>query len=90
MNEPLGTLVKLNLQEAWETEAGHFTPWLAREENPALLGQTLEVELELVGQEQSVGPLRAAKHRPGFVGAARQSGLDPVVCPRPDAKGAAQ
>ena len=59
MNEPLGTLVKLNLQEAWETEAGHFTPWLAREENLALLGTTLKVDLELVGQEQNVGPFRA-------------------------------
>ncbi len=59
MKEPLGTLEQLTLQDAWETEAGHFTPWLAREENLALLSRALEMDLELVGQEQGVGPFRA-------------------------------
>ena len=34
-------------------------PWLAREENLALLGETLGLELELEAVEQGVGPFRA-------------------------------
>jgi len=30
----------------WEMEAQDFTPWLAREENLAILGDTIGVELE--------------------------------------------
>lgn len=60
MNEQtLGKLEKLDLRQAWESEAGDFTPWLAQEDNLALLGKTLRIELELVAQEQNVGPFRA-------------------------------
>lgn len=55
----LGRLEKVNLRAAWANEATDFTPWLAQEENIALLGDTIGVELEVEGQEQGVGPYRA-------------------------------
>lgn len=59
-NTPLGKLEKVELREAWVTEAGDFTPWLAQPENIQLLGETIGLEdLELAGQEQAVGPFRA-------------------------------
>ena len=56
---PLGRLQHVDLRTAWISEAGGFTPWLAREENLALLGGTIGTDLELETQEQSVGPFRA-------------------------------
>ena len=41
----------------WPNEALNFTPWLA--ENIAELGEKLGMELEVVGQEVSVGPYSA-------------------------------
>lgn len=38
---PLARFDKIRLREAWPTEAGHFTPWLALTENLQLLGQAL-------------------------------------------------
>lgn len=55
----LGKLEKVDLRSVWENEAQHFTPWLAKDENLAELGETIGMELELVGQEQFVGPYRA-------------------------------
>jgi len=55
----LGTLEKVELRQAWETEAQHFTPWLATEDNLARLGDVIGIELELEAQEQHVGPFRA-------------------------------
>ena len=55
----LGTLKKIDLRDIWASEAQDFTPWLARQENLNLLGETLGLELELQGQEVSVGPFRA-------------------------------
>ncbi len=43
----------------WKREGTHFAPWLADAENRLLLGETIGTELELVGQEKSVGPFRA-------------------------------
>jgi hypothetical protein len=42
------------MRSAWLSEAGDFTPWLARPDNLAVLGETIGVELELEAQEQSV------------------------------------
>ena len=58
MND-LKTLTPVDLSEVWETEPQHFTPWLAREENLTLLGNTLGIELELEAQEINVGDFRA-------------------------------
>jgi hypothetical protein len=56
---PLGTLQEVELREIWRSEATEFTPWLAREENLAKLGEALELELEIESQERNVGPFRA-------------------------------
>ncbi|MCE5310982.1 MAG: hypothetical protein LLG20_25350 [Acidobacteriales bacterium] len=55
----LGRLQRVDLRDAWSTEAAHFTPWLAQEENLKLLGETVGIELELDSQEKDVGPFRA-------------------------------
>lgn len=55
----LGRLQRVELREVWEREAQDFTPWLAKEENIAELGRAIGLELELMGQEQNVGPYRA-------------------------------
>ena len=55
----LGRLRKIELRDIWATEAQDFTPWLASEENLTRLGEALDLELELKGQEVSVGPFRA-------------------------------
>lgn len=55
----LGRLEKVELRECWKTEAGDFTPWLAKEENIVLLGETIGLSLEVEAQEKEVGPFRA-------------------------------
>ena len=55
----LGRLQVVQLSEQWPSEAQHFTPWLAKKENIALLGEALGIELEVESQEQAVGPFRA-------------------------------
>ncbi len=59
MNTTFGKLTSVDLRTAWTREDTHFTPWLAKPENLSLLGETISVGLELVGEEQSVGPFRA-------------------------------
>jgi hypothetical protein len=55
----LGRLEKTDLRNAWNSEAGDFTPWLAEADNLELLGQAIGIELELEAQEKFVGPFRA-------------------------------
>jgi hypothetical protein len=55
----IGRLVKVDIRDLWTGEASHFTPWLASEENIALISEAIDLELELVGQEKNVGPFRA-------------------------------
>ena len=55
----LGRLEKVELRTAWSREDTDFTPWLAGEENIALLGQTIGIELEVQQEEAPVGPYRA-------------------------------
>jgi hypothetical protein len=55
----LGRLSRVELRDIWISESVDFTPWLAREENLALLGEALAIELELEAQEKAVGPFRA-------------------------------
>ncbi len=59
MTQPLGKLERVDLRAVWETEAQHFTPWLAQVDNLAILGDTIGIELELEAQEKDVGPFRA-------------------------------
>src|SRR3954454_8795457 len=60
MNKPqLGRLQRVSVRDYWLDEAREFTPWLAQEENIALLGETIDLELEVEAQERNVGPFRA-------------------------------
>ena len=49
----IGTLEQVPVRSVWPKEAGDFTPWLA--ENVELMSDALGMELELEGQEVSVG-----------------------------------
>lgn len=55
----LGQLERVNLRDVWPDEARNFTPWLAAESNISLLGDVLDMELEVQGQEMNVGPFKA-------------------------------
>jgi len=56
---PMGRLEQIDLREIWKSEATDFTPWLAQEEHLKLLGEAIDIELELEAQEKNVGPFRA-------------------------------
>jgi hypothetical protein len=58
-NIPLGRLTKVDVREVFATEAGDFTPWLAREENLTLLAEAIGITLQCEAQEKEVGPFRA-------------------------------
>jgi hypothetical protein len=55
----LGKLEKVEIRKVWAKEDAHFTPWLAREENISLLSEELNIDIEIIRQEESVGPFRA-------------------------------
>ena len=56
----LSKITKVDLRDCWKNEATDFTPWLASEENIALLADALGMnELEVKAQEEHVGPFRA-------------------------------
>ncbi len=59
--EPLGRLQRVDdIRTVWGSEAGDFTPWLAREENVALLAEAIGFnELSVEARELPVGPFRA-------------------------------
>ena len=59
MDKKLGKLEKVELRDYWTDESRDFTPWLAEPENIALLGGTLDIEMEVIEQEQAVGTYRA-------------------------------
>ena len=58
MSKSFEKLTQVELREYWKDEAGDFTPWLAEEENLTLLGDAIQMNLELVGSEQSVGDFK--------------------------------
>lgn len=55
----LGRLQRVDLRAEWIKEDRDFTPWLAREENIALLGETLNMSLEVEQEERRVGRFSA-------------------------------
>jgi Domain of unknown function (DUF4268) len=56
---PLGKFEKVALIEAWPTEDQNFTPWLGTPENIKLLGEALDMELEVEATEHPVGAFAA-------------------------------
>ncbi len=54
-----GRLTQLQLREYWTDEASDFTPWLAEEENIALVGDSIGLNIEVEAQEHNVGPFSA-------------------------------
>ena len=56
----LGRIANVDIRAVWQNEAGHFTPWLAEEENLAALGEALHLgELTLQSTELRVGDFSA-------------------------------
>lgn len=55
----IGHLEPVKVSEAWSSESGDFTPWLAKEEKLKLIGDTIGVDLQLEATEKYVGPFRA-------------------------------
>ena len=54
-----GRLESEKVRDHFKDEAQDFTPWLAEEENLALLGETIGADLTFVGREYRIGPFRA-------------------------------
>jgi hypothetical protein len=59
MSIQLGRIERVDLRSVWTSEGRDFTPWLAEDENLAVLGEALGIDLELEAQEKDVGPFRA-------------------------------
>jgi hypothetical protein len=59
MSVSLGQLEKMDLRKAWESEASHFTPWLAEPQSIRLLSEAVGIDLEVEALEKDVGPFRA-------------------------------
>lgn len=55
----LSRLERVPVRDCWQDEARDFTPWLAGDDNIALLGETIGIDLEVQEQEARVGPFRA-------------------------------
>ena len=56
----LSTITPVDLRDCWQSESSDFTPWLAQEENMKLLAEAINIdELEVIAQEEYVGPYRA-------------------------------
>ncbi|MBP5582381.1 MAG: DUF4268 domain-containing protein [Bacteroidales bacterium] len=52
----LGKMIRItDLRSVWPHEAKDFTNWLAQEENLTLLGDAIDIDLELEERESSVG-----------------------------------
>jgi hypothetical protein len=51
----LGRLESVDVRHVWHNEASDFTPWLAKQENIALLGEAIDLDLEVVEMETPVG-----------------------------------
>lgn len=68
----IGRLTRLPLREVWPHEAGNFTPWLLA--NADVLGQALEMDLEITQAEHPVG-----KYWLDLIGTDRRTGHRVIV-----------
>lgn len=50
----LGRLEQVELRTQWINEATEFTLWLAKPENIEILGDALDMDLEIEAQERAV------------------------------------
>ena len=55
----LGKVEKLVIRDQWKNEEYDFTPWLAKEENIQLLGDEINLDLEVEDTEVSIGSYKA-------------------------------
>ena len=55
----LGKVEKLAIRDQWKNEEYDFTPWLAKEENIQLLGDEINLDLEVEGIEIAIGSYKA-------------------------------
>jgi hypothetical protein len=55
----LGRIEAQDVRKVWTKEAAEFTPWLAQDENIAMLGDAIGLELEVENIEVAVGPYSA-------------------------------
>ena len=54
--DKLGKMIRItDLRSVWPHEANDFTKWLAQDDNLTLLGDAIDIELELEERESSVG-----------------------------------
>ena len=44
-----------DLRQVWKNESTDFTPWLAKEENLAILGEAIGIDISLEEKESNVG-----------------------------------
>ena len=54
----LGKLTKVDLRQVWAHEARDFSAWLAKEENLTSLGETVGIDISLIGTEVDAGRYR--------------------------------
>jgi hypothetical protein len=62
MKSFLGKIEPVRLRDIWSSESEEFTPWLAEDENIALLASSVGLSLSVCGQEARVGKFRADIH----------------------------
>lgn len=55
----ISRLQRVKIRDVWPSEPQDFTPWLSSGENLALLGESIDMQLELVSTEEAVGDFRA-------------------------------
>ena len=54
-----GRLEEVSLRDYWKSEPRNFTKWLSEKENIELLGEEIEIDLELIQTEANVGAFSA-------------------------------
>lgn len=55
MSKVLGKIKEVDLSEIFKDEARELTPWLAKDDNLAILSEEIGVEIKLIQVEANVG-----------------------------------